>query len=57
MTFRIVGEGPDDRPRPVTGRWRAEEGGRIRVGFAPAPDAPFELTVVSREDDLLVLAK
>jgi hypothetical protein len=41
----------------VTGRWRAEEGGRVRVAFPARADAPMELTVVSCADDVLVLAK
>ncbi|MGP4105000.1 hypothetical protein [Nonomuraea sp. KM90] len=49
--------GPDDRPRPVVGRWRAEEWGRIRVAFPSGRDAPLELTVVSCAHDVLVLAK
>jgi hypothetical protein len=56
-TFVELRPGPDDRPRPVTGRWRAEEGGRVRVAFPARADAPMELTVVSCADDVLVLAK
>ncbi|SDL95797.1 hypothetical protein [Nonomuraea jiangxiensis] len=56
-TFVELRPGPDDRPRPVTGHWRAGEGGRVRVAFPPGQGAPIELTVVSCADDRLVLAK
>ncbi|GAA2449661.1 hypothetical protein GCM10010191_79240 [Actinomadura vinacea] len=54
--------GPDDRPRPVTGRWEAGPGGVLRLTFPPAPDSAGagrtrEIRVLSCTADKLVIAK
>ncbi|MEV0388887.1 hypothetical protein [Nonomuraea sp. NPDC050643] len=54
-TFVELRPGPDDRPRPVTGRWRFLEDGRVQVTFPDGGAEPFELTV-SRTDGMLTIA-
>ncbi|TMR99922.1 hypothetical protein [Nonomuraea basaltis] len=56
-TFVELRPGPDDRPRPVTGRWRTQGAGRIQITFPEGHGTPFELTVVSCADGVLTISK
>jgi hypothetical protein len=48
---------PDDRLREVRGRWEQRGPGRIAVTFPEGRGTPFDLTVLSRAGDRLVIAK
>ncbi|MEO3807531.1 hypothetical protein ABGB17_00865 [Sphaerisporangium sp. B11E5] len=56
-TFAELVPGPADRPREVAGRWRREEGGRVRVWFPEGGRTPFELTVLSCAGGVLTVEK
>jgi hypothetical protein len=56
-TFVELRPGPDDRPRAMSGRWRPQEGGRVQITFHEGHGAPFELTIISCADDVLIISK
>jgi hypothetical protein len=56
-TFVELLPGPADRPREVAGRWQRREGGRVRISFPGGARRPYELTVLSRTDGVLKIAK
>jgi hypothetical protein len=55
-TFVELRPGPDDRPRPVTGRWEVQADDRIQVAFPQGRGTPFELTVISCAENVLTIA-
>lgn len=56
-TFVELRPGPDDRPRPMVGRWRSEGDDRIQITFPQGHVTPLELTIVSCTDSALTIAK
>ena len=56
-TFVELRPGPDDRPRPMTGRWRSPGDGRIQITFPPGQGTPLELTAVSCTESALTIAE
>jgi len=56
-TFVGLRPGPDDRPREVTGRWRAGAGGRVQVTLPQGHGPPFELDIVSCSGGVLTICR
>ncbi|QXJ22661.1 hypothetical protein AGRA3207_003702 [Actinomadura graeca] len=56
-TFVERRPGPDDRLYEVQGRWAAQGAGRIGVTFPQGRAAPYEITVVSRTQDMLAITR
>ncbi|MCG5212891.1 hypothetical protein [Streptosporangium sp. KLBMP 9127] len=56
-TYVELRPGPDDRPREMVGRWRAQPDGRIQVTFPQGHGRPYELNVLSCVDGVLTVAK
>ncbi|WP_131740672.1 hypothetical protein [Actinomadura roseirufa] len=56
-TFVERRPGPDDRLYELHGRWERRGADRVGVSYPEGRGAPFEITVLSRTDDTLTIAK